>query len=573
MVDINLGAVSSNVPKDLYVSLRIGEVQKFAKASASRGYRFPAAAVGDKRYGRLEIYQRIGSSSILIDPELVQGQHELTIPLDRNDVPSLTFRYDTSGAEGGAQPKVDTMTAQQEEAQAYLVKHQVELQMFEAMKALLSERPADPAAFIAQRLLSGAGRTTKVNDEPIDAATKSQQPLTEEDLRGMQKIQSIQAKMASELEKAAQEGRLAVALKGAAPSLEDAAAAKRTEVDADRLRAQARQTLAAATGDGSLAKALDNLQKRPRSEQSAKVTAVDEGVEATTVEALRETTKSSLTKAMEDGTLESSLAKLQNERAQAELTAGGEAVMDDVRQVLLEASENRLLDSILEEMSPRGQGRAKAAAKLEQPDEAAGEAVMDDARMALLEATENGLLDALLEEMSPRGQAKAAAKPEQPDEVAGEAVMDDARMALLEATENGLLDALLEEMSPRGQAKVSAELQPPDAAAGTEDPQALRERFRDVLVSASQDGRLESALAGVGPAPDADNISSLRTSCRDVLVKASKDGSLEEALENIAGQQLTSEEAKILKEQSAELQRTVEELKVAVQQLQQERRG
>eukprot|EP00971_Amphidinium_carterae_P138435 2743079-Amphidinium_carterae.1 len=38
--------------------------------------------------------------------------------------------------------------------------------------------------------------------------------------RGMQKIQSIQAKMASELEKAAQEGRLAVALKGAAPSLE-----------------------------------------------------------------------------------------------------------------------------------------------------------------------------------------------------------------------------------------------------------------------------------------------------------------------------------------------------------------
>mmetsp|Transcript_2661 Transcript_2661/g.6880 ORF Transcript_2661/g.6880 Transcript_2661/m.6880 type:complete len:527 (-) Transcript_2661:64-1644(-) len=526
MVDINLGAVSSNVPKDLYVSLRIGEVQKFAKASASRGYRFPAAAVGDKRYGRLEIYQRIGSSSILIDPELVQGQHELTIPLDRNDVPSLTFRYDTSGAEGGAQPKVDTMTAQQEEAQAYLVKHQVELQMFEAMKALLSERPADPAAFIAQRLLSGAGRTTKVNDEPIDAATKSQQPLTEEDLRGMQKIQSIQAKMASELEKAAQEGRLAVALKGAAPSLEDAAAAKRTEVDADRLRAQARQTLAAATGDGSLAKALDNLQKRPRSEQSAKVTAVDEGVEATTVEALRETTKSSLTKAMEDGTLESSLAKLQNERAQAELTAGGEAVMDDVRQVLLEASENRLLDSILEEMSPRGQGRAKAAAKLEQPDEAAGEAVMDDARMALLEASENGLLDALLEEMSPRGQAK-----------------------------------------------VSAELQPPDAAAGTEDPQALRERFRDVLVSASQDGRLESALAGVGPAPDADNISSLRTSCRDVLVKASKDGSLEEALENIAGQQLTSEEAKILKEQSAELQRTVEELKVAVQQLQQERRG
>mmetsp|Transcript_5778 Transcript_5778/g.9936 ORF Transcript_5778/g.9936 Transcript_5778/m.9936 type:complete len:509 (-) Transcript_5778:95-1621(-) len=508
MVDINLGTVSADVPKDLFVCLRIGDVQKFAKASVTKGYRFPATAVADKRYGRLEIFQRIGSTSILIDPELSQGQHELTVPLQHNDVPNLTFRYHAAGPGGGSigNPK-ESLNATQLEAQEYLVKHQVELQMFEAMQALLSERPSDPAAFIAQRLLSGAARTTKV--APLEGMK-----LTEEETRDMRKITAIQAKMASTLEKAAEEGRLVSALQGA-PITEDAAA-RRQEEEADRLRAQARQTLAAATGDGSLAKALENIKRNPKSEESSpKVVPTEARVDIATVEALRETTKSSLTKAMDDGTLEMSLAKIQDERAQAELTD----VIDLCRVALLEGAEDGTLDQALEI--------------------AKGDSLLENARTALLEASDTGLLDALLLEVtspspSPSGQARPPATVEQVDKAAA-----------------GSKEKLVE------------------------DPLTLRQRCRDVLVNASLDGRLENALSGVAQAaepPLQDNISSLRTNCREVLVKASEDGSLAAALQNIAGQQLTSEEAKILKEENAELRRTVEELKVAVQRLQDERR-
>mmetsp|Transcript_69254 Transcript_69254/g.129298 ORF Transcript_69254/g.129298 Transcript_69254/m.129298 type:complete len:648 (-) Transcript_69254:137-2080(-) len=646
MVDISLGAVIADVPKDVFLSLRVGDVQKFAKASSSRAYKFPASAVAQRRYGRLEIYRRIGSGNIVIDPSYVQGLQELTVPLEDTSMPSLTFRYEATGSGAGglseAKQKQD-LTSQQQEVQDYLLKHQVEQQMLEAMQALISVKPDDPMTFISQRLLSGVGKINKVPDARDEGGTKRDVPAqprrehtesaaprsqAEAHPGDSQALLELQARMACELDKAGEDGRLAAALQGLSEvealrkktqgvfldaltdgSLENilrstvshgSAPATNPEEHPDKLRAQARQTLAAATGDGSLAKALANIRgTRPQSSQDSKAQAPKAGAPAATVESLRDTTRSILAKAIDDGSLADALSRVQAEREQEErgkedadltrlmslcrdaLVSGAEdgtldqalavtkeetaqTTMDDARQALLSAGDNGLLDAILTEVTtPRtgGQGRQRK----EEPE---AQTTMEDARQALLEAGDNGLLDAILTEVTtPRtsGQGRQARQ--------GVAEVDDLRQrcrdVLLGASTDGrLADAL-------------AEVATSEAPTKTNDEE-LRRACRDTLVQASMDGRLDSVLEGVGKSSQAthsseESINSLRSSCRDVLIKACEDGSLAAELRNIVDKDsqtplaTTSEEVRVLKEENVEMRRTIEDLKVAVKRLEEQR--
>lgn len=191
MVHISLEAIeTSAVPKDLFISLRVGDVQKFAKAAASKTYKFPAAAVGDRRYGKIEVYRRIGICSVMIDPSTLQGAHEISVPLDDERLPNLKYRFNLDDGEAPVLPNSADKPTQEspviddkplkdlhgrvKAAKEYLDKHQLEMRLSEAMQAVLRERPEDPGAFVASKLVNRAGMVTKV-DADANAESNTQQ--------------------------------------------------------------------------------------------------------------------------------------------------------------------------------------------------------------------------------------------------------------------------------------------------------------------------------------------------------------------------------------------------------------
>jgi len=189
MVEIGLEAVDNDLmPKDLYLSLRIGEQQKFAKASTSRAYKFAQSAVAERRYAKLEIYRRVGICSVSIDMEKVKGTHEIAVPVDDPRLCENEVRYRITmepaasekirAAPTAPEPPLSSQdkplakdpSAKVLAAREYLEKHQLEQRLSEAMQAVLRERPEDPGAFVAQKLASGAGIMRKVPDAAPEAA-------------------------------------------------------------------------------------------------------------------------------------------------------------------------------------------------------------------------------------------------------------------------------------------------------------------------------------------------------------------------------------------------------------------
>ncbi|OLP90720.1 Dynein alpha chain, flagellar outer arm [Symbiodinium microadriaticum] len=197
MVDISLQAVDGDsLPKDLFLSLRVGEQQKFSKANCSRTYKFPSSA--DRRYGKLELYRRVGVSSVSLDGESFQGAHEMAIQVEEScsvsgkdeRIPNKEVKYrlclggsaslpSPTNEAAKAQPDPAKQTSTKEtkvvQAREYLQQHQLEQRLSEAMQAVLRERPEDPAAFIAQKLQSKAGVLKKV-EEPVSVPVTAPEP-------------------------------------------------------------------------------------------------------------------------------------------------------------------------------------------------------------------------------------------------------------------------------------------------------------------------------------------------------------------------------------------------------------
>mmetsp|Transcript_101960 Transcript_101960/g.297361 ORF Transcript_101960/g.297361 Transcript_101960/m.297361 type:complete len:280 (-) Transcript_101960:221-1060(-) len=183
MVDLSLEAVNVDaIPPDLYLSLRVGESQKFTKASSSRDYKFAKAAVGDRRYAKMEIYKRVGVCSMCIDKEKVEGTHEIAVPVDdsRLDDGQVRYRVTLDSVPGEhtveSRPPTRDLSSKAAAAREYLDKHQLEQRLSQAMQAVLRERPEDPAAFVAQKLLSGVGVMTKVDPEVQSSAPPKTPP-------------------------------------------------------------------------------------------------------------------------------------------------------------------------------------------------------------------------------------------------------------------------------------------------------------------------------------------------------------------------------------------------------------
>lgn len=148
------------------MSVRIGDNQKLSKAG-TRSFKFPKALVGQHRFGKIDIYRRLGGSSVVIDEAAVDCTQEVSIPCDGFGE-DLKFRVELTPPE--AVEKVIALQSNLSklkesrvtDAMGYLENHNIEMRLSDAMQACLRERPEDPAQFIAVRLLQNRGLFKKI---------------------------------------------------------------------------------------------------------------------------------------------------------------------------------------------------------------------------------------------------------------------------------------------------------------------------------------------------------------------------------------------------------------------------
>lgn len=160
MVELTLENVENDgMPAECFVSVRVGDAQKLSRLSAARVFRFPQA--GDRRFGKIEVFRRIGACSVDVDPAR-EGLREVTVNCGDAGFGSLGLRL-AVGGEAVKQKKAEEAAhskkagTKEKAAKDYLAQHGLEIQLSEAMQALLRERPDNPTEYLASKLLSRAG--------------------------------------------------------------------------------------------------------------------------------------------------------------------------------------------------------------------------------------------------------------------------------------------------------------------------------------------------------------------------------------------------------------------------------
>mmetsp|Transcript_96004 Transcript_96004/g.151195 ORF Transcript_96004/g.151195 Transcript_96004/m.151195 type:complete len:319 (+) Transcript_96004:80-1036(+) len=178
MVELKLEPLSLGNARDTYVSVRIGEVQKLARATQSRVYKFPASVVGNKKFGKLDIFKRVGGSNVALQPTSDVDQE---LNMDLEDKSNVKFKVSLQGLGDKASmvPVQSPPVTQKDDnpklnaAKAYLEQHNLEMRLSEAMQGVLRDRPDDPASYIGAMLAKSAGTLTYKPKGESQSAPKS----------------------------------------------------------------------------------------------------------------------------------------------------------------------------------------------------------------------------------------------------------------------------------------------------------------------------------------------------------------------------------------------------------------
>lgn len=170
--------------EDCYVSVRVGTVQKLSRMSAARRvYEFPQPQDGQK-YGKVEIFRRIGSCSIDLDPQAgsraVQlscqepGVSEVSMQVTvEEDPPKQSNKEQQGRRPSGAAEQPSKRAARRQAATEYLGKHSIESQLSTVMRAVLQEMPENPAEFLAARLRGEPSVDGRLRLVPVSARLDS----------------------------------------------------------------------------------------------------------------------------------------------------------------------------------------------------------------------------------------------------------------------------------------------------------------------------------------------------------------------------------------------------------------
>lgn len=452
MVDLTLEAIdleSKCSSKDMYVAVRVGEVQKLSKVSASRAYKFTKSAIGERRFGKVDLFKRVGSASIGIKPD-TDATQEIRINVDAD---SWGFRVLVGGTEAEVDKSAQkNISPKVNEAKAYLLEHNLEMRLSEAMQAVLREKPSDPAAFIAESLAKNAGQLTRPappSQAPAPAPATSTEQLCK--------------KAKDALVAASADGRLDAELSNMTPC---EAAPKGDGIE--ELRTKAKETLIGASSDGKLDAVLASLQQPKASSTGRTPAEVDE---------LRLKAKATLMGASSDGKLDAILADLKGSNAEKPNKA--DELRKKAKATLMAGSDNGKLDSVLADL------KAPKAKVLEEPICTKGpqpaeadpttnelETLRAQAKEILVGASSNGKLDEILKDLHPLAQAAAATSET-------EALRMQAKQALLDASLDGRLQKTLQEGLIAGEGQTLDK---------------LREQAKSTLLEASMNGQLEATL-------------------------------------------------------------------------------
>eukprot|EP00933_Yihiella_yeosuensis_P028989 TRINITY_DN22734_c0_g4_i3.p1 TRINITY_DN22734_c0_g4~~TRINITY_DN22734_c0_g4_i3.p1 ORF type:complete len:430 (-),score=103.47 TRINITY_DN22734_c0_g4_i3:154-1443(-) len=177
MVELRLEQVEDgSMPKDCFLSVRMGDIQKISRLGASRIYRFPQAT--GRRQSKIEVFQRIGVLNMDIDSAASTSQ-EVSINCQDTGFGKLSMKVGINTGGKNEEPHPESpgkkAPAKVKAAKEYLGKHNLEGRLSEAMQAVLRERPEDPASYMAALLMGGPSSPSKPLAPPRAAA----EPLPE----------------------------------------------------------------------------------------------------------------------------------------------------------------------------------------------------------------------------------------------------------------------------------------------------------------------------------------------------------------------------------------------------------
>jgi len=540
MVELKLESLDiDNLPKDIFLSVRVGEAQKLSRVAAEKTYKFPASICNTRRFGKVEVFRRVGGTPVDIRPEdgIVQ---EIELPCGVND-DKLRFRVSLAGQGESADPKkadnipVDVPEQPEKpekpqnpkvlEAREYLLQHNLEMRLSEAMQTVLRDRPEDPAAYIGEKLAQSAGAVRKVKSSQGNREDSEQtKPGDADDLKSSQgnREDSEQAKPGnvddlkpsqdyhenSEHSKPGNEDDLREQAKQALLNASSNGQLERTltemslkksqpEDSSEFLREQARLTLLAASDDGQLERTLTEMSLQKKQE-------VDSS------DSLREQARLTLLSASGDGRLDTALSDLQVERG----VSSEEALKEQATQTLLKASSDGRLSAALEEC----RNMKSEAPESVNPANKSLVDMREEAKNTLLLASNDGRLASALSSMKgPATNVQTAS---------AESIRLQAKESLLNASGDGRLTAAL------------GDLQRSKTDTATDED--LRDQAKSTLLSASQNGSLAAALAAAkqeSPQPDP---ADLRRQAKLTLLEAFTSGHLDEALQNLRTQNTCS---------------------------------
>jgi len=171
-MELKLEPLETNgIPQDCFISVRVGDMQKLSRIATLRSYRFPK--IGD-RFGKVDLFKRIGSCSVNVDPEEL-GTREVFLDCTKSGYGSMKLAVDVglkaesgltqpqkANEPGGGASKANLAGAKMKQANDYLHQHGIESLLSHSVQELLRERPEDPAGFLASKLIAGAGGSKSI---------------------------------------------------------------------------------------------------------------------------------------------------------------------------------------------------------------------------------------------------------------------------------------------------------------------------------------------------------------------------------------------------------------------------
>lgn len=415
MVELDIEAVDfDGQTAETYIAVRVGDNQKLSRfGDKPRTFKFVESAVGDRRFGKVDIFKKVGSASIGIRSEPSMMVQDLGV--NCSDGAKINVRVSLKkGAPSEAKPSgKETMSAAAIETKNYLTEHNLEMLLSDAMQAVLREKPSNPSQFLADRLTQSEGTYARRAQTAPAAAeggsgtpTKATQAepkkvLDTESLRQQAKATLLDATASGKLDDAL--GKLKDSKAAAAPTNGASAAPDNTE----ELRQQAKTTLLEATASGKLDDALGQLK------------ASKEGPDNS--EQLRQTAKATLLAATETGKLDEALAAVKSaQKSTAETESRAAKVMEIPEGLRYKAPEGEAAPA-----AAAAEPEAAAAAAAAEPEAAAAE---PEASAAAAETTEERAAKVLeipegLRYSPPEGAAEqeaAVAEPAAAPEAAAE---------------------------------------------------------------------------------------------------------------------------------------------------------